>query len=65
MKTLFLIIMVLIGLFSFCISGYISFFKFPLRDPKLKVAVFMMVGAAASVFTFILCLTILWPPVMM
>ncbi len=65
MKTMFLLIMVLILLFSFCISGYISFFKFPLRDPKLKMVVFMMIGAAASAFTFVLCLTIIWPPVMM
>ena len=65
MKTLFLIIMALILLFSFCVSGYISFFKFPVKDPKAKVMVFLMIGAAATAFTFVLCLAVIWPPVMM
>lgn len=64
MKTLFAAILVMILLFSFAVSGYISFFKFPLRDPKAKVLAFLLVGAAATAFTFVLCLTILWPPVM-
>ncbi|PKM80460.1 MAG: hypothetical protein CVU89_13945 [Firmicutes bacterium HGW-Firmicutes-14] len=65
MKTLFVIGMILILLFSFGVSGWVSFFKFPLRDAKAKVLAFLMLGAAATAFTFILCLTIIWPPVSM
>ncbi len=65
MKAMFTLIMVLILLLSFGVSGYVSFFKFPLTDPKAKVLAFLMIGAAATAFTFVLCLTIVWPPVMM
>lgn len=65
MKTLFTLIMLLILMVSFGVSGYISFFRFPLRDPKAKVLAFLTIGAAATAFTFVLCLAIIWPPVRM
>ncbi len=65
MKTLFTLAMVLILLLSFGVSGYISFFKFPLKDPKAKLLAFLTIGAAAAAFTFVLCLTIIWPPIKM
>ncbi len=64
MKSLFITALVMILFFSFAISAYITFYKFPLQDPKAKVVTFMMLGAVATVFTFVVCLTIVWPPVM-
>lgn len=64
MKTMFTVALALILLFSFALSAYITFYKFPLQDPKAKVLTFLMLGAVATVFTFIVCLTIVWPPVM-
>lgn len=65
MKTLFTLIMVLILLFGFAVGAYTSFFKIPMRNPLAKVLGFITIGVAATAFTFVLCLTILWPPVMM
>lgn len=64
MKTLFTWIMTLVLLFGFAVGAYICFFKIPLKDPKAKVVAFLVVGAAAAAFTFVLCLTVLWPPAM-
>lgn len=65
MKTLFGVGMVLILLFSFGVGGYVSFFKFPLQDMKSKVLALLMIGAAATAVTFVICLAVIWPPVMM
>lgn len=65
MKNLFAIILTLILLFGFALGGYISFFKIPLRDPKAKVLAFLVIGAAATAITFVVCLTVIWPPIPM
>ncbi len=64
MKTLFTQILVMILLFSFGVSGYFALFKFPLRDPRAKILAFLLLGAVATAFTFVLCLAVIWPPVM-
>lgn len=64
MKNLFIAALAMILLFSFAVSAYITFYKFPLQDPKAKVLTFLMLGAVATVVTFIVCITIVWPPVM-
>ena len=64
MKTMFTVALALILFFSFALSMYITFYIFPLQDPKAKILTFLMVGAGATVLTFIVCLTIVWPPVM-
>lgn len=64
MKSIVAITLALILLFSFTVSAYITFYKFPLQDPKTKMLTFLMLGAVATVFTFVVCLTIVWPPVM-
>lgn len=65
MKLLLTVIAVLILLTSFGFSGYLSFFKIPLRHVTSKLLAFLMIGAVTTAVTFIICLSIVWPPVMM
>ncbi len=65
METMFTLILTLIVLFSFGVSGYFALFKFPMKDPKAKVLAFLLMGAVATAFTFVVCLTLIWPPVTM
>lgn len=64
MKTLLTAILVMILLFSVGMGAYVSFFKIPLRNPVAKVMAFLTLGAATAAVTFILCLAVMWPPVM-
>lgn len=65
MKILLALIMVLILLTSFGISGYLAFFKIPFTQLTNKLVMFLMIGAVATAVTFVICLSIVWPPVMM
>lgn len=65
MKNLFALIITMVLLFGFAIGGYISFFRIPLKNPMARVLAFVVLGVAATAITFVVCLTVIWPPVMM
>lgn len=64
MKTLLAAVLVMILLFSLGVGAYVSFFKIPLRNPGVKALAFLGLSAATAAVTFVLCLMIIWPPVM-
>jgi hypothetical protein len=65
MKVLFILITALVLLFSFGVSGYISFFKIPMGNRITKMLAFLMISTATTAVTFIICLAIIWPPIKM
>lgn len=65
MKVLFALVAVLILLFSMGLSGYLSFFKIPLKNGIAKIFTFILVSLVSTAITFIICLAIIWPPVRM
>ncbi|MDT3700198.1 MAG: hypothetical protein RO469_12335 [Thermincola sp.] len=65
MKVLFALVAVLILLFSMGLSGYLAFFKIPLKNEIAKIFTFMLVSLVSTAITFIICLAIIWPPVRM
>lgn len=64
MKTLLGILLVLIVAFSLGVGGYIAFFKTPLKALPAKIFTFLVLGAVATAFMFVICLVVIWPPVM-
>jgi len=65
MKILFVLIAALILLFSLGVSGYITFYKIQFRDLTVKLLAFLTVSMATTAVTFIICLSIVWPPIKM
>ena len=64
MSTLFIIGVLLILLFGFGVSAYVTYFKFAIENFIAKLIVFVILGAVVSVVTFTISLTLIWPPVM-
>lgn len=65
MKILFVLIPVLILLFSLGVSGYISFFRIPLQNRITQIFAFLILSMATTAATFVICLSIVWPPIKM
>lgn len=65
MTILFLLIAALIVLFSFGVGGYLSFFKIPIQNRLNQVFAFLMLSLATTAATFVICLSIVWPPIKM
>jgi len=64
MSTLFILGVLLILLFGFSVSAYVTYFKFAIENFIAKLIVFVILGAVVSVVTFTISLTLIWPPVM-
>ena len=66
MKILLIIASAIILLFSFALSAYISFPKFPLRDPLAQGLTFVTLGVTtATAVTFLFSLVVGRLPIMM
>ena len=63
MKTLFIITLLLIILFSFSSSCYLVYYKYPFKNDLLKAILFLVQGIVFTLVVFTVCLTIVWPPV--
>lgn len=64
MKTLFIILICLVVIFSCAVSGYIAFFKLPFNNKPAKVMTFLATGAVLTATVFVICFAVIWPPVM-
>jgi len=64
MSVLFIIGVLLILLFGFSVSAYVTYYKFFIENFIVRIAVFLVLGAVVSAVTFSISLTLIWPPVM-
>lgn len=64
MSVLFIIGVLLILIFGFSISAYLTYYKFTINSFVGKLIVFLTVGVLVSAVTFTISLTLIWPPVM-
>lgn len=64
MTTLLFAGLLLILVFSFAVSTYISLFKLRLQNLIPRAFAILGIGAGTAVATFVLCVSIIWPPVM-
>jgi hypothetical protein len=64
MSVLFIIGLILILVFGFSVSAYVTYYKFTLKNLVSKVVVFLLLGAVVSLATFTISLALIWPPVM-
>ena len=64
MSALFIIGILLIILFGYSVSAYVTYYKFAFESFFGKLVVFLVLGAAVSAVTFTISLTLIWPPVM-
>jgi hypothetical protein len=64
MSALFIVGVVLILLFGFSVSGYVTYYKIAIQSFLGKLIVFLVLGAVVSLVTFTISLTLIWPPVM-
>lgn len=64
MSALFIIGVILILLFGFSVSAYVTYYKFTIDTFIGKIIVFLVVGVLVSAVTFTISLTLIWPPVM-
>lgn len=64
MSVLFGLGLLLIVVFSFSVSAYVTYYKFSIQNLLGKIVVFLFLGAVVSIATFTLSLAIIWPPVM-
>lgn len=64
MSALFIIGVLLILLFGFSVSAYVTYYKFSIESFLGKLVVFLFLGAIVSAVTFTISLTLIWPPVM-
>lgn len=64
MSALFIIGLILVLLFGFSVSAYLTYYKFSIESFFAKAVVFLVLGAIVSVVTFTISLTLIWPPVM-
>lgn len=65
MTILFLVIAALIVVFSFGVGGYLTFFKIPIQNRITQMFAFLMLSLATTAATFVICLSIVWPPIKM
>jgi len=64
MTTLFVIGLLLIGLFGYLCGAYLAFYKFALQSGIAKGLAFLALGTVISFVTFFISLAIIWPGVM-
>lgn len=64
MSVLFIIGVLLILLFGFSVSAYLTYYKFAIDNFITRIVIFLVVGAVVSAVTFTISLTLIWPPVM-
>jgi len=64
MSALFIIGVILILIFGFSVSAYVTYYKFTINTFIGKLIVFLVVGVLVSAVTFTISLTLIWPPVM-
>ncbi|MBU7007563.1 hypothetical protein [Phosphitispora fastidiosa] len=64
MSALFIIGVLLIVLFGFSVSAYLTYYKFSIQNFIGKLVVFVLLGVIFSTVTFTISLTLIWPPVM-
>ncbi len=64
MSALFIVGVILILLFGFSVSAYLTYYKFAIESFIAKLVVFVVLGAIVSAVTFTISLTLIWPPVM-
>lgn len=64
MSPLFLIGVLLILVFGFSVSAYVTYYKFTIESLIGRIVVFLVLGAVISAVTFTISLTLIWPPVM-
>ncbi len=64
MSALFFVGVLLILLFGFSVSAYVTYYKFAIESFFGKLVVFLVLGAIVSAVTFTISLTLIWPPVM-
>jgi hypothetical protein len=64
MSVLFIIGVLLILLFGFSVSAYVTYYKFNIDSLITRVVLFLVFGAIISAVTFTISLVLIWPPVM-
>ncbi|WP_418791253.1 hypothetical protein [Phosphitispora sp. TUW77] len=64
MSALFVIGILLIVLFGFSVSAYLTYFKFSIQNFIGKLVIFVSLGVILSIVTFTISLSLIWPPVM-
>lgn len=63
MKSLLVITLFLVAIFSFSSSIYLVYYKYPIKNDLLKVILTLVQGTLLAALVFTICLTIVWPPV--
>lgn len=64
MSVLFIIGLILILVFGFSVSAYVTYYKFGIQNFVAKLVVFLALGVVIATLTFTISLTLIWPPVM-
>lgn len=64
MSVLFIIGVLLILLFGFSVSAYLTYYRFQIDSFLTRIVVFLVIGAIVSAVTFSISLSLIWPPVM-
>jgi len=64
MSALFIIGIILILVFGFSVSAYVTYYRFAIESFMGKLVVFLLLGVVVSALTFTISLTLIWPPVM-
>ncbi|MDT3700199.1 MAG: hypothetical protein RO469_12340 [Thermincola sp.] len=64
MSVLFIIGALLIIIFGFSVSAYVTYYKISIQSFIGKLMIFLVLGAVISAVTFTISLTLIWPPVM-
>lgn len=64
MSVLFIIGVLLILLFGFSVSAYLTYYRFQIDNFLTRLVVFLVIGAIVSAVTFSISLSLIWPPVM-
>lgn len=64
MSVLFIIGVLLILLFGFSVSAYLTYYRLQIESFITRIVVFLVIGAIVSAVTFSISLSLIWPPVM-
>lgn len=61
MATLFLVGMVMIGLFGYAVGAYLTLYKLAIKNPIAQVATCLATGTVVAFATFYVALFMVWP----
>jgi hypothetical protein len=64
MTTLFVLGLMLIAIFGFAVSAYLTFYSFNINNWLAKSLLFLVLGVVVSLATFTVSLIIVWPGAM-